>query len=99
MPGRTASPDRKLTTPIWPAELAKSIPQRLRAGFVELDHLGLKDHAVDGYVDRCDHLFHLCDVLGGAPVQWAHIWSPRIALHQRRCGGVPFAVLGVRPAN
>ena len=34
----------------------------------------------------------------GQPLQWSRITSPRVLL-QRRCGGEPFAVLGVRPAN
>jgi hypothetical protein len=35
----------------------------------------------------------------GQPLQWSRVPGPRIVLHQRRCGGEPFAVLGVRPAN
>ena len=35
----------------------------------------------------------------GQPLQWSRIANPRLVLHQRRCGGEPFAVLGVRPAN
>jgi hypothetical protein len=35
----------------------------------------------------------------GQPVQWARVPNRRIALHQQRCGGAPFAVLGIRPAN
>lgn len=35
----------------------------------------------------------------GQPLQWSRIATPRLVLHQRRCAGEPFAVLGVRPAN
>src|SRR5258708_29239365 len=35
----------------------------------------------------------------GQPLQWLRVPGPRIVLHQRRCGGEPFAVLGIRPAN
>ena len=35
----------------------------------------------------------------GQPLQWSRIATPRMLLHRRRCGGEPFAVLGVRPAN
>lgn len=38
-------------------------------------------------------------LMEGQPVQWVRVPGPRIALHERRCGGEPFAVLGVRPAN
>jgi hypothetical protein len=35
----------------------------------------------------------------GQPLQWPRVPGQRIVLHQQRCGGAPFAVLGVRPAN
>jgi hypothetical protein len=38
-------------------------------------------------------------VMSGEPVQWGRIAGPRIPLHQRLCGGIPFAVAAVRPAN
>ena len=38
-------------------------------------------------------------LMEGQPVQWSRIPNPRIVLHQQRCGGQPFAVLGIRPAN
>jgi hypothetical protein len=38
-------------------------------------------------------------LLEGQPLQWSRVPGQRIVLHQRRCGGEPFAVLGVRPAN
>lgn len=38
-------------------------------------------------------------LMAGQPVQWAQIQNPRIVLHQQRCGGEPFAVLQIRPAN
>jgi hypothetical protein len=38
-------------------------------------------------------------LLDGQPVQWSRVPGQRIVLHQRRCAGEPFAVLGVRPAN
>jgi hypothetical protein len=38
-------------------------------------------------------------LLEGQPVPWSHVPGQRIALHRRQCGGEPFAVLGVRPAN
>lgn len=38
-------------------------------------------------------------LLEGQPVQWSSLPGPRIVLHRQRCGGTPFAVLGVRPAN
>lgn len=38
-------------------------------------------------------------LMAGQPLQWSRVPGPRIPLHQRRCGGRPFAVLGIRPAN
>jgi hypothetical protein len=38
-------------------------------------------------------------LMQGQPVPWSRIPNPRIALYQQRCGGEPFAVLGVHPAN
>ena len=38
-------------------------------------------------------------LMSGQPLQWSRMAGPRLVLHQRRCGGEPFAVLGVRPAN
>lgn len=38
-------------------------------------------------------------LMSGQPVSWSRVANPRIALHQQRCGGEPFAVLGIRPAN
>ena len=38
-------------------------------------------------------------LLEGQPLQWGRVPGPRTALHQQQCGGEPFAVLGVRPAN
>src|SRR5947208_10504012 len=37
--------------------------------------------------------------MAGQPLQWSRVPGQRIVLHQRRCGGAPFAVLGIRPAN
>jgi hypothetical protein len=38
-------------------------------------------------------------LMEGQPLQWSRVPGPRIVLHQRRCAGEPFTVLGVRPAN
>jgi hypothetical protein len=38
-------------------------------------------------------------LMEGQPLQWRNVPGPRIVLHQQRCGGAPFAVLGIRPAN
>src|SRR5438270_5491688 len=38
-------------------------------------------------------------LMEGQPVAWSRLPGPRMLLHQRQCGGVPFAVLGVRPAD
>lgn len=38
-------------------------------------------------------------LMSGQPLRWSRVPGARILLHQRRCGGEPFAVLGVRPAN
>ncbi|MFL6725963.1 MAG: hypothetical protein ACJ8FS_05555 [Sphingomicrobium sp.] len=38
-------------------------------------------------------------LMEGQPVQWSRVPNPRIVLHQQRCGGEPFAVLAIRPAN
>jgi hypothetical protein len=38
-------------------------------------------------------------LMEGQPLQWSRVVGSRLALHQRRCGGEPFAVLRVRPAN
>jgi hypothetical protein len=38
-------------------------------------------------------------LLEGQPLVWSNLPGPRIPLHQQRCGGTPFAVLRVRPAN
>ena len=38
-------------------------------------------------------------LMEGQPLLWSRVPGPRTVLHQRRCGGEPFAVLGVRPAN
>ena len=38
-------------------------------------------------------------LMEGQPLRWSRVPGPRMVLHQRRCGGEPFAVLGVRPAN
>jgi len=38
-------------------------------------------------------------LMSGQPAQWTRLPGARIPLHQRVCGGTPFAVAGVRPAN
>ena len=38
-------------------------------------------------------------LMAGQPLQWSRVPGARIVLHQRQCGGQPFAVLGIRPAN
>jgi len=38
-------------------------------------------------------------LMAGRPVQWRQIPNARIVLHRERCGGPPFAVLDIRPAN
>jgi hypothetical protein len=38
-------------------------------------------------------------LMEGQPVQWSSMPGQRIPLHQQKCGGQPFAVLGIRPAN
>jgi hypothetical protein len=38
-------------------------------------------------------------LMEGQPLQWSRVPGSRITLHQQRCGGRPFAVLGIRPAN
>ena len=35
----------------------------------------------------------------GRPLQWASVPNPRINLYRQRCGGDPFAVLRIHPAN
>jgi hypothetical protein len=38
-------------------------------------------------------------LMSGQPVQWARLPGPRIPVHQQQCGGIPFAVATVRPAD
>ena len=38
-------------------------------------------------------------LMSGQPLQWSGLAGPRISLHQHLCGGTPFAVASVRPAN
>ena len=38
-------------------------------------------------------------VLSGQPLTWANVPGPRAPLFARQCGGIPFAVADVRPAN
>lgn len=38
-------------------------------------------------------------LMEGQPPQRSRVAGSRLALHQRRCGGEPFAVLRVRPAS
>ena len=38
-------------------------------------------------------------LMSGQPRPWAGVPGPRIPLHQRQCGGTPFLVAGIRPAN
>jgi hypothetical protein len=38
-------------------------------------------------------------LMQGQPLEWRYVPGQRTVLHQRQCGGVPFAVLGIRPAN
>jgi hypothetical protein len=38
-------------------------------------------------------------LMSGKPVQWAGIPGPRTPVHQRQCGGTPFVVASIRPAN
>jgi hypothetical protein len=38
-------------------------------------------------------------VLSGRPLTWPTVPGPRASLFQRQCGGTPFAVADVRPAN
>lgn len=38
-------------------------------------------------------------LMEGQPLQWSSLPGPRVLVYQRQCGGQPFAVLGVHPAN
>ena len=38
-------------------------------------------------------------LLSGRPLTWADVPGPRAPLFERQCGGIPFAVAEVRPAN
>ena len=38
-------------------------------------------------------------LLSGQRLSWSQVPGPRAALVQRQCGGIPFAVADVRPAN
>jgi len=38
-------------------------------------------------------------MLSGQPLTWSTVPGPRATLFQRQCGGIPFAVADVRPAN
>jgi|SRR5438270_2939238 len=38
-------------------------------------------------------------VLSGRPVPWSAVTASRASLFQRQCGGTPFAVADVKPAN
>lgn len=38
-------------------------------------------------------------LMQGQRVTWRNVPGPRTILHQQQCGGQPFMVLGIRPAN
>ena len=38
-------------------------------------------------------------LISGQPLSWPSVPSPRASLFERQCGGIPFAVADVRPAN
>jgi len=38
-------------------------------------------------------------LMSGEPLAWPRVPGPRAPLFQRQCGGIPFAVADVRPAN
>jgi hypothetical protein len=38
-------------------------------------------------------------VLSGQPLSWSAVPGPRGRLFERQCGGIPFSVADVQPAN